>query len=86
LIALAHDASSYVEIPNPVKLTFSMAKRSESASADSVSAPDDRPGARGPELGRWLFVGLLLLIGLALFFVYAPASVAPTAPVAHEAS
>jgi hypothetical protein len=86
LIALAHDASSYVKIPNPVKLTFSMAKRSESAPADSLPAPDERTAARGAELGRWVFMGVLLLIGLALFFWYAPRSVAPAAPVAHEAS
>ncbi|HEX3273488.1 MAG TPA: hypothetical protein VHR43_01430 [Gemmatimonadales bacterium] len=63
-----------------------MTKRSESASADSSPAPDDRPGVRAPELGRWLFVGVLLLIGLVLFFLYAPTSVAPAAPTAHEAS
>jgi hypothetical protein len=63
-----------------------MAKRSESAPADSLPAPEDRTGARPPELGRWIFVGVLLLIGIALFFGYAPGSVAPAAPVAHEAS
>jgi hypothetical protein len=62
-----------------------MAKRSESASADRLPAPDDRPGARAAGLGRWLFVGLLLVIGLALFFVYAPGSVPPAGPVVHEA-
>jgi hypothetical protein len=63
-----------------------MAKRSESASADSLPAPEERTAARGPELGRWIFLGLLLLLGIGLFFAYAPLSVAPAAPVAHEAS
>ena len=63
-----------------------MTKRSESASADRLPAPDDRPGVRPPELGRWLVVGLLLLIGLALFFLYAPTSVPPAGSLTHEAS
>jgi len=45
---------------------------------------EERPSARGPELGRWLFVGALLLIGLVLYFMYAPRSTPPAPPVAHE--
>jgi hypothetical protein len=41
--------------------------------------------ARGPELGRWILVSLLLLIGLTLFFLYAPGSAPPAPPAAHEA-
>jgi hypothetical protein len=41
--------------------------------------------ARGPELGRWILVSLLLLIGLTLFFLYAPGSTPPAPPAAHEA-
>jgi hypothetical protein len=41
---------------------------------------DERPTARGPELGRWIFVASLLLIGLLLYFVYAPRSQPPAAP------
>ena len=33
---------------------------------------EERNVTRGPELGRWLVVAALLLIGLALYFVYAP--------------
>jgi hypothetical protein len=61
-----------------------MAKRSESASADRLPAPDNR-SVRAPELGRWLVVGVFLVIGVALFFLYAPGSVPPAPPVAHEA-
>jgi len=45
---------------------------------------EERPSAGGPELGRWLFVGALLLIGLVLYFMYAPRSTPPAPPVAHE--
>jgi len=45
---------------------------------------EERPSARGPELGRWLFVGALLLIGLVLYFIYAPSSTPPAPPAAHE--
>ena len=46
----------------------------------------ERMVARGPELGRWLLVGALLLVGLALFFMYAPGSEPPAPPTtAHEA-
>jgi hypothetical protein len=41
--------------------------------------------ARGPELRRWILVSLLLLIGLTLFFLYAPGSAPPAPPAAHEA-
>jgi hypothetical protein len=46
---------------------------------------DERTAARGPELGRWLFVAALLLIGLALYFLYAPASEPPVRPAPAEA-
>jgi len=45
----------------------------------------ERTAARGPELGRWILVGLLLLIGVVLFFLYAPGSEAPAPPAAHGA-
>jgi len=41
--------------------------------------------ARRPELGRWILVGLLLLVGLVLFFLYAPESAPPAPPATHEA-
>jgi hypothetical protein len=45
---------------------------------------EERSAARGPELGRWLLVGALLIIGLVLYFVYAPDSTPPAPPAAHE--
>jgi len=44
---------------------------------------ETRKVARAPALGRWLLVAALLLVGLALYFVYAPSSEAPAPPV-HE--
>jgi hypothetical protein len=61
-----------------------MTKRSESVSFESRRMNEDRTAARGPELGRWLIVGVLLLIGIALFYIYAPGSVPPAPPSAHE--
>lgn len=76
--------SSYVKIRNTVKLTFSAVKRRNRAPSKGLSMSEERPPARGPELGRWLFVGALLLIGLVLYFIYAPGSTPPAPPVAHE--
>jgi hypothetical protein len=45
---------------------------------------EERTSARGPELGRWLFVAALLLVGLALYFVYAPESEPPARPAVPE--
>ena len=45
---------------------------------------EQRPSARGPELGRWLLVGALLLAGLVLYFIYAPVSSPPAPPAVHE--
>ncbi len=46
---------------------------------------DDPAVARGLALGRWLFVAALLLAGLALFFIYGPASEPPARPAVPEA-
>jgi hypothetical protein len=45
---------------------------------------EDRIGSRGLELGRWLIVAALLLIGLGLYFVYAPRSEPPARAAEHE--
>jgi hypothetical protein len=45
---------------------------------------EERTTIRGPELGRWLAVAALLLIGLALYFVYAPHTDPPARPAEHE--
>jgi hypothetical protein len=39
---------------------------------------------RGLNLGRWILVALLLLAGLALYFVYGPISEPPARPAVHE--
>jgi hypothetical protein len=33
---------------------------------------DERTRIPGRELGRWLFVALILVLGIALYFYYAP--------------
>ncbi|HET6579389.1 MAG TPA: hypothetical protein VFG66_13780 [Gemmatimonadales bacterium] len=45
---------------------------------------DQRTTARGPELGRWMFVAALLLIGLGLYFAFAPRSEPPAPAAAQE--
>jgi len=45
---------------------------------------EERNVIRGPELGRWIAVAALLLIGLALYFVYAPHTDPPAGPAEHE--
>ena len=45
----------------------------------------ERTVARGPELGRWLFVAGLILVGLVLYFVYAPGSEPPARVAVPEA-
>lgn len=45
---------------------------------------EQRTVAPGLELGRWMFVAALLLIGLVLYFRYAPASEPPARPAPAE--
>jgi hypothetical protein len=45
---------------------------------------EQRNVLRGPELGRWLVVAAVLLIGLVLYFVYAPRTDPPARPAEHE--
>jgi hypothetical protein len=40
--------------------------------------------ARGPELGRWMVIAGLLLVGLVLYFIFAPSSEPPAPPAAAE--
>lgn len=43
---------------------------------------NERPvPSRGPEVGRWLTVAVLILLGIVLYFRYAPSS-PPAAPPA----
>ena len=62
-----------------------MTTRRELVPIEGVRMNQERTVTRGAELGRWILVGLLLLIGLALFFLYAPGSEPPAPPGAHEA-
>lgn len=45
---------------------------------------NERPvPSRGPELGRWVMVAVLILVGIVLYFRFAPSSI-PAAPPAAE--
>ena len=37
------------------------------------------PAPRGPQMGRWILIAALVLLGIALFFWYAPVN-EPAAP------
>jgi hypothetical protein len=82
---MAHESSSYVKIRNPFKLTFSAITRRESVSFEGLRMSQERMVARGVELARWVLVAAVLVVGLILFFIYAPASEPPAPPAAHEA-
>ncbi|MBA3344828.1 MAG: hypothetical protein H0T44_05925 [Gemmatimonadales bacterium] len=43
----------------------------------------ERAPVRGPELGRWLLIAALILIGIALYFRFSQES-GPPAPVTEE--
>jgi hypothetical protein len=44
---------------------------------------DERSPTGGPQLGRWIIIGALILIGIALYFRFAPSS-RPVAPPPHQ--
>jgi hypothetical protein len=45
---------------------------------------NDKPASsRGPDRGRWLMVATLIILGIALYFWFAPTS-PPAAPPAFE--
>ena len=44
----------------------------------------DRTVSRGFELGRWLLVAAVLLIGLGLYLAFAPHSDPPAPSIEHE--
>ncbi len=44
-----------------------------------MHAPE--PAPRGPQLGRWVLIAALILLGIALFFWHAPTT-EPAAPPA----
>ncbi|MGH7525728.1 MAG: hypothetical protein ACREMX_03395 [Gemmatimonadales bacterium] len=47
---------------------------------------DEPVPARGPDLGRWLLVAALILIGIFLYFWFAPSSRPVAAPTVQEGS
>ena len=46
---------------------------------------DERTEIRGTEMGRWLFVAALVVIGIVLYFVFAPDSRPVATPSIQEA-
>jgi hypothetical protein len=75
--------SSYGRNLDAVKLTASRFTRRESSDAKATSM-DERPVvSRGPDRGRWLMVAALILLGIALYFWFAPSS-QPAAPPTTE--
>jgi hypothetical protein len=81
---VAHAKSSYGRILDAVKLTASRLTRRESSVAKAAEMNErPAPASRGPELGRWLMVAVLILLGIALYFWFAPSS-PPAAPPAVE--
>jgi hypothetical protein len=59
--------------------------RRKSVSFEGLRMSQERMVTRGPELGRWVLVAVLLLVGLALFFLYAPGTAPPAPPATREA-
>jgi hypothetical protein len=78
---MAHAKSSYGRILDAVKLTASTLTRRESSLARAAEM-DDRsaPLSRGPDRGRWLMVAALILLGVALYFWFAPSSPSAAPP------
>ena len=46
---------------------------------------DERTEIRGADMGRWLLVAALVVIGIALYFVFAPDSRPVATPSVQEA-
>jgi hypothetical protein len=75
---VAHAKSSYGRILDAVKLTLSHVTRRDFLVEGRRM--NERPvPSRGPELRRWVLVAMLILIGIALYFWFAPSS-PPAAP------
>jgi hypothetical protein len=75
---VAHAKSSYGRILDAVKLTASRVTRRDFLLEGRRM--NERPvPSRGPEVGRWVTVAVLILVGIALYFWFAP-SIPPAAP------
>jgi hypothetical protein len=42
------------------------------------------PAVRGPQVGRWILIAALILLGIALFFWYAPTTRPAASPTVVE--
>ena len=74
--------SSYGRIPDAIKLTASRVTRRDFL-VESHRMNERPVPSRGPEVGRWAAVALLVLVGIALYFWFAPSS-PPAAPPVVE--
>jgi hypothetical protein len=78
-----HAKSSYGRILDAVKLTLSRFTRRDFL-VDGHCMNERPVPSRSPEVGRWLMVAVLILVGIALYFWFAPSS-PPAAPPAAVA-
>jgi hypothetical protein len=80
---VAHAKSSYGRILDAVKLTASRFTRRDFLVEGRRM--NERPlPSRGPEVGRWVAVAVLILVGIALYFWFAPSSPPAAPPVAES--
>lgn len=42
------------------------------------------PAPRAPQMGRWILIAVLLVLGIALFFIYGPSTEPAARPAAVE--
>jgi hypothetical protein len=57
----------------------------ESVSFEGLRMSDERAVIRGPELGRWLVVAMIIATGIGLYFWYAPSTQPAATTTVHEA-
>jgi len=57
----------------------------ESVSFEGLQMSEERAVIRGPELGRWLVVAIVIVAGIGLYFWYAPRTQPAATATVHEA-
>jgi hypothetical protein len=57
----------------------------ESISFEGLRMSEERAVIRGPELGRWLVVAIVIAAGIGLYFWYAPRVQPAATTTVHEA-